>query len=65
MACVVGHPVEESFIALVTKAGECRRAATSIAKFDIRILDIRYTSPGLVRILVSHSFSTGLNTCVF
>jgi len=34
MACVVGDPLEESFISLVTKTGEGRRVAATIAKFS-------------------------------
>ena len=40
MACVVGDPVEESFIGLVTKAGERRRrAAATIANFRMLLGD--------------------------
>jgi len=34
VACVVGDSVEESFVGLVTKAGERRRAVAPIAKFS-------------------------------
>ena len=34
MACVVGDPIEESFISLVTMAGKGRHAVATIAKFS-------------------------------
>ena len=34
MACVVGDPVEESFICLVTKASGGRRAVVPMAAFS-------------------------------